>query len=81
MNRLEVFNQRASGFHVELAKQALDQIYSEDFQDGRIYGTVTVVNPFRGLGPAAVHEARVSYGERHARLDAPRVPRRRRPTR
>jgi len=25
------------------------EILSEDFQDGRIYGTVRVVNPFRGL--------------------------------
>ena len=25
----------------------LDTIYSEDFQDGRVYGTVRIVNPFR----------------------------------
>jgi predicted nucleic acid-binding protein len=31
----------------------LDTIYSEDFQDGRLYGRVRVENPFR----ASVHEA------------------------
>ena len=31
----------------------LDTIYSEDFQDGRLYGRVRVENPFR----SAVHEA------------------------
>jgi predicted nucleic acid-binding protein len=24
----------------------LDELYSEDFQNGRIYGTVRIVNPF-----------------------------------
>ena len=27
----------------------LDQILTEDLQDGRIYGTVRVVNPFQGI--------------------------------
>jgi predicted nucleic acid-binding protein len=28
----------------------LAEIASEDFQDGRLYGAVRAVNPFRGLG-------------------------------
>ena len=36
-------------------ERGLDTLWSEDFQDGRIYGRVRVRNPFRGS--ASVHES------------------------
>jgi predicted nucleic acid-binding protein len=39
-------------------EHGLDPIWSEDFQDGRRYGRVTVQNPFS----PAVHEASTPYG-------------------
>ena len=37
----------------------IPEILSEDFQTGRLYGTVRVTNPFL---PETVHEPRASYG-------------------
>ena len=39
-------------------ERGLDPIWSEDFEDGRLYGRVRVCNPFR----AAVHEPAPVYG-------------------
>ena len=39
-------------------ERGLDPLWSEDFQDGRLYGRVRVQNPFR----MAVHEPAPSYG-------------------
>ncbi len=39
-------------------ERGLDPIWSEDFEDGRLYGRVSVRNPFRD----AVHEAISVYG-------------------
>ncbi|MGH8296237.1 MAG: PIN domain-containing protein [Steroidobacteraceae bacterium] len=39
-------------------ERGLDPIWSEDFEDGRLYGRVRVCNPLRG----AVHEPTVVYG-------------------
>jgi predicted nucleic acid-binding protein len=39
-------------------ERGLDPIWSEDFEDGRLYGRVRVCNPFR----ASVHEAAHPYG-------------------
>jgi predicted nucleic acid-binding protein len=39
-------------------ERGLDTLWSEDFQDGRIYGRVRVQNPFR----TAVHEPAPPYG-------------------
>jgi predicted nucleic acid-binding protein len=38
-------------------ERGLDPLWSEDFQDGRLYGRVRVQNPFR----AAVHEPATPY--------------------
>lgn len=47
----------------------LDQILSEDFQHGRHYGAVRVVNPFvQGLG---VQELPAMYATRPVRIDSP----------
>ena len=39
-------------------EHGLDPLWSEDFEDGRLYGRVKVVNPFR----TAVHEPSARYG-------------------
>lgn len=39
-------------------ERGLDPIWSEDFEDGRLYGRVRVRNPFRD----AVHEPAAAYG-------------------
>jgi predicted nucleic acid-binding protein len=39
-------------------ERGLDTIWSEDFEDGRLYGRVRVRNPFRD----AVHEPAAAYG-------------------
>lgn len=39
-------------------ERGLDPIWSEDFEDGRLYGRVRVCNPFR----ASVHEPAHPYG-------------------
>lgn len=39
-------------------ERGLDPIWSEDFEDGRLYGRVRVCNPFR----EAVHEPAADYG-------------------
>ena len=39
-------------------ERGLDPLWSEDFQDGRLYGRVKVQNPFR----RAVHEPSAAYG-------------------
>jgi predicted nucleic acid-binding protein len=39
-------------------ERGLDPLWSEDFQDGRLYGRVKVQNPFR----TAVHEPSAAYG-------------------
>ena len=39
-------------------ERGLNPLWSEDFQDGRLYGRVKVEDPFR----VAVHEPAVSYG-------------------
>jgi predicted nucleic acid-binding protein len=39
-------------------EHGLDTLWSEDFQEGRLYGRVQVQNPFR----LAVHEPAVPYG-------------------
>jgi predicted nucleic acid-binding protein len=39
-------------------EHGLDPLWSEDFQDGRLYGRVQVQNPFR----LAVHEPATRYG-------------------
>jgi predicted nucleic acid-binding protein len=38
-------------------ERGLDPLWSEDFQDGRLYGRVRVQNPFR----VAVHEPATPY--------------------
>jgi len=39
-------------------ERGLDPLWSEDFQDGRLYGRVRVRNPFK----MGVHEPSASYG-------------------
>jgi predicted nucleic acid-binding protein len=41
-------------------ERGLDPLWSEDFEDGRMYGRVRVEDPFRG----GVHEPRTPYGAR-----------------
>ena len=40
----------------------IPEILSEDFEHGRRYGTVRVVDPFHELAEGEVHEPRESYG-------------------
>jgi predicted nucleic acid-binding protein len=41
-------------------ERGLDTLWSEDFQDGRLYGRVKVQNPFRG---ESVHASAPPYGQ------------------
>ena len=45
-------------------ERGLDPLWSEDFQDGRLYGRVRVQNPFR----LAVHEPAVPYARESGRI-------------